>query len=110
MNDDVSLEQFVQWLDEEHKRDLWFEIDGPASGQLAGHIRALMARIALLEADAEELADAANKVAELEDNMREAMNHAVKYWKENGMKTDDQLGIVALVLAAGLGLTKKVGG
>ena len=64
----------------------------------------------LLKADAEELANAANKVAELEDNMFEAMNHAVKYWKENGMKTDDQLGIVSLILAVGLGLTKKVGG
>ena len=62
----------------------------------------------LLKADAEELANAANRVAELEDNMRETMNHAVKSWKENGMKMDDQLGIVALLLANGLGLVGGV--
>jgi hypothetical protein len=51
MDDPVSLEQFIEWLEEGFEKDLWFEIDGPASGQLAGHIRALMARIELLEAE-----------------------------------------------------------
>ena len=50
---------------------------------------------------------AADEIEKLQSNMTEAMNHAVKEWKENGMKVDDQLGVVALILAAGLGLTEK---
>ena len=50
---------------------------------------------------------AADEIEKLQSNMTEAMNHAVKAWKENGMKVDDQLGVVALILAAGLGLTEK---
>jgi hypothetical protein len=50
---------------------------------------------------------AADEIEKLQSNMTEAMNHAVKAWKENGMKTDDQLGVVALILAHGLGLTEK---
>jgi len=51
--------------------------------------------------------EAADYIEKLQSNMTEAMNHAVKAWKENGMKTNDRLGIVALILAAGLGLTEK---
>jgi hypothetical protein len=51
--------------------------------------------------------EAADEIEKLQSNMTEAMNHAVKAWKENGMKVDDQLGVVALILAVGLGLTEK---
>jgi len=54
--------------------------------------------------------EAADRIEELQSNMKEAMDHAVKGWKENGMKTDDQLGVVALILAHGLGLTEKKDG
>jgi hypothetical protein len=51
--------------------------------------------------------EAADYIEKLQSNMNEAMNHAVKSWEENGMKVDDQLGVVALILAVGLGLTEK---
>jgi hypothetical protein len=54
--------------------------------------------------------EAADEIEKLQSNMTEAMNHAIKEWKENGMKVDDQLGVVALILAAGLGLTEKKDG
>jgi hypothetical protein len=37
------MDKWLRWLDEEHERDLWFEIDGQASGELAADIRRLMA-------------------------------------------------------------------
>ena len=37
-------------------------------------------------------------------NMYQAMHHAAKIWKENGQELDDQLGVVALILANGLGI------
>ena len=49
MSEEISLQTYLEWLEEEHENDLWFEINGNSAGQLAMHIRALMARIALLE-------------------------------------------------------------
>lgn len=42
MDEEVSIETYLEWLDWEHKHDLWFEIDGNNAGQLAKHIRALI--------------------------------------------------------------------
>ena len=52
---------------------------------------------------------AIDRIEEQTQNMTEAMNHCVKHWKENGAKDDDQLGVVALILAHGLGLTAALG-
>ena len=49
MDEQVSLEKYLEWLDWEHKNDLWFEIDGNGAGQLARHIRSLIYRIDALE-------------------------------------------------------------
>jgi hypothetical protein len=40
--------------------------------------------------------------------MNEAMDLCLKQWRENGCKDDDQFGIVALLLAHGLGLTDRL--
>lgn len=53
---------------------------------------------------------AIDEIERLEQNMNEAMDAALKQWRLNGCKNDDQLGIVALILAHGLGLTDGLGG
>lgn len=50
------------------------------------------------------MAEAADEIERLRDNMYQAMHHAAEIWKENGQELDDQLGVVALILANGLGI------
>jgi hypothetical protein len=38
----------------------------------------------------------------LRGNIEVALQHALSHWKENGCKADDQLGVIALVLATTL--------
>lgn len=47
---------------------------------------------------------AADEIERLRGNMYQAMHHAAEIWKENGQELDDQLGVVALILANGLGI------
>ena len=51
--------------------------------------------------------EAADEIEKLRNSMEAAMQHAIKFWKKNGAKSDDQLGVVGLLLAHGLGLTKE---
>jgi uncharacterized protein YPO0396 len=44
------------------------------------------------------------EIERLRGNMYQAMHHATESWKENGQELDDQLGVVALILANGLGI------
>jgi len=46
----------------------------------------------------------ADEIERLRGNMYQAMHHAAEIWKENGQELDDQLGVVALILANGLGI------
>jgi hypothetical protein len=48
--------------------------------------------------------EAADEIERLRGNMYQAMHHAAEIWKENGQELDDQLGVVALILANGLGI------
>jgi len=50
------------------------------------------------------LQDAMDEIERLRGNMYQAMHHAAEIWKENGQELDDQLGVVALILANGLGI------
>jgi len=54
--------------------------------------------------DYEVVVDAIDEIERLRGNMYQAMHHAAKIWKENGQELDDQLGVVALILANGLGI------
>jgi hypothetical protein len=47
---------------------------------------------------------AIDEIERLRGNMYQAMHHAAEIWKENGQESDDQLGVVALILANGLGI------
>ena len=54
--------------------------------------------------DYEVVVDAIDEIERLRGNMYQAMHHATESWKENGQKSNDQLGVVALILANGLGI------
>ena len=54
--------------------------------------------------DYEVVVDAIDEIERLRSNMYQAMHHADEIWKENGQELDDQLGVVALILANGLGI------
>jgi len=54
--------------------------------------------------DYEVVVDAIDEIERLRSNMYQAMHHAAEIWKENGQELDDQLGVVALILANGLGI------
>ena len=54
--------------------------------------------------DYEVVVDAIDEIERLRGNMYQAMHHAAEIWKENGQELDDQLGVVALILANGLGI------
>jgi len=54
--------------------------------------------------DYEVVVDAIDEIKRLRGNMYQAMHHAAEIWKENGQELDDQLGVVALILANGLGI------
>jgi len=57
-----------------------------------------------IEAAEATMHEAADEIERLRINMYQAMHHAAEIWKENGKKLDDQLGVVALILANGLGI------
>jgi len=54
--------------------------------------------------DYEVVVDAIDEIERLRSNMYQAMHHAAEIWEENGQELDDQLGVVALILANGLGI------
>ena len=54
--------------------------------------------------DYEVISDAIDEIERLRGNMYQAMHHAAEIWKEDGQELDDQLGVVALILANGLGI------
>ena len=54
--------------------------------------------------DYEVVVDAIDEIERLRSNMYQAMHHAADIWKKNGQELDDQLGVVALILANGLGI------
>ena len=54
--------------------------------------------------DYEVVVDAIDEIERFRSNMYQAMHHAAEIWKENGQELDDQLGVVALILANGLGI------
>ena len=53
------------------------------------------------------LLDAADRIEKIQNSMHEAMRHSTKQWVKNGQRANDQLGVVALVLANGLGLVER---
>jgi len=60
----MNINHWLGLLDSNHKDDFYFEISGPAAGQLAADIRKLMARNEKLEAALREITESARLVGD----------------------------------------------